>query len=147
MKKRKLLPVMDQIFPKKFILGCRYYFRGAGLVLLLLAVLLFSCRKEGPGGKGSINGYVKHLNRPIPRAIVYIKYGTQKFPGNNVTYYDANVIADANAHYEFADLKRGDYYLFSVGFDSSAVVPVSGSIPVVIKNKTETVTADITVTE
>ena len=115
--------------------------------LLLFASLFVTCRKEGPGGKGSIGGFVKHHSQLIHGAVVYIKYGAKESPGTNVTYYDASVNADANAHYEFPDLKRGNYYLFGVGFDSSMVKTVTGGVPVTIKNKTESVQADIPVTE
>jgi len=115
--------------------------------ILLFSSLLFACTKEGPGGKAAIQGSVKHHTALIPHAVVYIKYGAKDLPGTNVTHYDASVTADANAHYEFADLKKGNYYLFSVGFDSAIVQTVSGGTPVILKSKTETVTADIPVTE
>ena len=117
------------------------------LFLLLVTSLVFSCRKEGPGGKASIQGMVKHHSKLIPGAVVYIKYGAKEFPGSNITYYNASVNADANAHYVFPDMKRGDYYLFGIGFDSTIVQIVTGGIPVQIKSKTETVNSDISVTE
>ena len=116
-------------------------------LFLLPVLLLVSCGKEGPGGKGAIHGMVMHHSAIIPGAVVYIKYGTQESPGSNITYYDASVTSDSGAHYEFADLRKGDYYLFSVGFDSSSAQTVNGGIPVEIKNKTETVSADVPVTE
>ena len=115
--------------------------------ILLLSSLLSSCGKEGPGGKAVIQGSVKHHSALIPGSVVYIKYGVKEFPGTDVKYYDASVTADAKAHYEFTDLRAGDYYLFSVGFDSTIVQTVSGGIPVVIKKKTETVDTDVPVTE
>ncbi|HET7819638.1 MAG TPA: hypothetical protein VFL70_10055 [Bacteroidia bacterium] len=117
---------------------------------LSIALLLFfcsSCTKEGPGGKIIIKGRVMHHEQPIPNATVYIKYGTQDSPGSNITYYDANVKADANANYQFNNLRRGEYYLFGVGFDSTIVEQVSGGIPVKVKNKEETVTLDVPVVE
>ena len=111
------------------------------------AILLVSCGKEGPGGKGAIHGMVKHHSAAIPGAVVYIKYGATESPGSNVTYYDASVTADAQANYQFPDLKRGDYYLFAVGFDSTIAQPVFGGIPVEIKTKTETAEADVPVVE
>ena len=116
--------------------------------LYLIPLFLFpSCHKEGPGGKAAIEGVVKHHSEPIPGSVVYIKYNAKESPGTNITYYDANVTADANAHYQFPNLKYGNYYLFGVGFDSSIVQTVIGGIPVVIKSKTETVEADVPVTE
>jgi hypothetical protein len=114
---------------------------------LLLYSALISCGKEGLGGKATIKGTVKHHSTPIPKAVVYIRYGTKDFPGSNVTHYDASVTANANAEYEFTNLKKGDYYLFGVGFDSSIVKNVVGGIPIEIKNKTETVSMDVPVAE
>lgn len=117
------------------------------LYILIPLFLFLSCRKEGPGGKAAIKGIVKHHAVPIPGAVVYIKYGAKESPGTNVTYYDESASADASANYSFADLKKGDYYLFSVGYDSSIVKTVTGGIPVEIKSRTETVEADVQVVE
>lgn len=114
---------------------------------VLLVLLCFSCTKEGPGGKVVIKGRVMHHSLPIPHATVYIKYGTQDFPGSNITYYDANTTADASANYQFTNLRKGDYYLFGVGFDSSIVESVSGGIPVKISHKDETLNVDVPVIE
>lgn len=110
-------------------------------------LLLTCCSKEGPGGKAVIKGMVMHHTAPIPGAAVYIKYGAKEFPGTDITYYDASVNADAQANYTFTDLKKGDYYLFGVGFDSTLVKTVTGGIPVEIKSKTETVQAEVQITE
>lgn len=117
--------------------------------VLIAAVILFfsSCIKEGPGGKASIKGTVKHHSKLIPGSVVYIKYGATDSPGSNVTYYDASVNADVNAYFEFTDLKRGDYYLFGVGYDSSIVQDLSGGVPIKIKSKTEVIETVVPVTE
>ena len=125
----------------------KLFLRSLYLIPYTLCLLLLSCHKEGPGGKAAIQGLVKHHSQLIPGAVVYIKYGVKESPGSNVTYYDANVTADANAHYTFPDLKYGDYYLFGVGFDSVIVQAVNGGVPVEIKTKTETVEMDVPVTE
>lgn len=117
--------------------------------LLLIApfIIITSCSKEGPGGKAAITGMVMHHSTPIPGAEVYIRYGAKESPGTDITQYDASVTADASASFTFPDLKRGDYYLFAVGFDSSIVETVIGGVPVEINSKTETVTAHVPVTE
>jgi hypothetical protein len=119
-------------------------------LFLFLSLALFgfiSCGKEGTGGKAVIKGQVKHHDKLIPGAVVYIKYGAKDFPGSNVTYYDASVTADAQANYAFPDLKKGDYYLFGIGYDSAIALPVSGGIHAEIKKKTETVEINVPVTE
>jgi len=46
--------------------------------------LLSSGKKDaGIGGKSTITGHVTHHGTPIPNAVVYIKYGTSAFPGDD----------------------------------------------------------------
>lgn len=112
-----------------------------------LGLLLPSCSKEGTGGKAIIKGMVMHHDKPISGATVYIKYGSQESPGTDITYYDDHVNADASANFQFVDLKKGDYYLFAVGYDSTIFLTVTGGIPVQLKKKTETVQVSVPVTE
>ncbi|HEY4800112.1 MAG TPA: hypothetical protein VII99_13615 [Bacteroidia bacterium] len=115
--------------------------------IFLPTFLLFilSCGKPGPGGSATIKGAVKHQSKLIPKAMVYIKYGATSSPGTDVTYYDASTSADAQANYQFSNLKRGNYYLFAVGFDSTTVQTVTGGAHVIINTKTETDQQDLAV--
>jgi|ERR1051326_3070179 hypothetical protein len=110
-------------------------------------ISLCACTKAGPGGSASIKGTVKYNSKPIPGSTVYIKYGSKTSPGANVTYYNASVNTDANANYEIDNLKRGDYYLFAIGYDTLAGKTASGGIGTSITTKTETDQVDIPVTE
>lgn len=105
-----------------------------------------SCYKEGNGGKSSVNGYVSHHSHRVAGATVYIKYGVVEFPGNDVSKYDASVTADANAHYEFKDLRKGEYYLYGIGYDNSIMETVAGGIGTKLKYNKAT-TTDVPVTE
>ena len=82
---------------------------------------------------------------PVPGAVVYIKYGATQSPGSNITYYDASVNANSSAAFEFNDLKKGDYYLFAVGFDSTLVQTVTGGVAAKLSSKTAVITADVPV--
>ena len=111
-----------------------------------MLLLIASCKKEGIGGKSTIEGIVAHHGKPIPYSIVYIKYGAKDFPGIDVTTYSDHTTADANAHYEYHNLRKGFYYLYAVGFDNSISQSVSGGLGVSIKyNKTSE--TDVPVTE
>lgn len=121
--------------------------RTIAIVLLIgTAVLITSCRKEGTGGKSSVSGQVKHHSNPIPNAVVYIKYGATEFPGTDVSKYDNSVTADANANYNFKDLRKGDYYLYGVGYDNTIMEIVTGGVAVKLKYNKET-SSDVPVTE
>ena len=80
-----------------------------------------------------MSGGVFHHSKPIPNAIVYIKYGATDFPGTDITTYDNHTTADANAHYQFDDLRMGNYYLYGVGWDNSISSTVTGGVAVKLK--------------
>lgn len=118
----------------------------------LLAVVLFialACKKEeGPDGKATITGHVKHHDDAIPNATVYIKYGATELPGTDPGNYDDETTASSSdAHYEFNELQRGDYYLFAIGYDSACACEVIGGVSVTIEEKDETLESNVPVTE
>ncbi len=117
------------------------------LIATLSITAIASCKKEGTGGKASVTGKILHHSLPVPNATVYIKYGTQEFPGTEPSAYDASVTAGSDAKYTFSDLRKGNYYLFSIGYDTAISQTVRGGVPIGIKSKTESLTSDIPVTE
>ena len=118
------------------------------LLILLLPILFITsaCHKEGIGGKSTIGGTVNHHSKPIPNSVVYIKYGATDFPGTDITTYDNHTTADANAHYQFDDLRMGNYYLYGVGWDNSISSTVTGGVGIKIKYN-KSYTQDVPVTE
>jgi hypothetical protein len=119
------------------------------LVLFCIVALLgLSCNKAGVGGKASISGAVMHHEVPITSATVYIKYGADAFPGFDLDQYDDQRTASAtDASYSFTNLYKGDYYIYSTGYDTSRMEVVSGGVPVKIKKKKENIEIDIPVKE
>ncbi len=115
-------------------------------LLLVIGLLVSSCKKEGPGGKSTISGIVAHHGAAIPNSVVYIKYGATDFPGTAVSAYDAQVTADASGNYKFEGLRKGDYYLYGVGYDNSVVAPVTGGVGVRLRTN-EHKDIDVPVTE
>lgn len=113
---------------------------------LMTVTLLYSCKKEGTGGKSSVSGNVYHHEDPIANAVIYVKYGATEFPGDNAALYDNSVTADANAHFEIKDLRKGDYYLYGVGYDKGIKKVVKGGIGITLGKK-EIRTTDVPVTE
>ena len=117
----------------------------------LLILALTSCVKEGPGGQVTLVAFPKHHSKPIPNAMVYIKYGTNDFPGTTTSAYDDSGVAviegTLDPHYHFENLKKGKYYLYSVGYDSAIAQTVTGGIPVKINVKAGEVDVVVPVTE
>lgn len=125
-----------------------FQFNKAALLILsaIMAFTFTSCHKEGTGGHSSVSGNVKHHTKLIPNAVVYIKYGATEFPGTDVSLYDDHVTSDANAHYEIKGLRKGDYYLYGVGYDNALMLQVTGGIGIKLKYNKASVN-DVPVTE
>lgn len=117
------------------------------LLVSLIALVAFGCKKNQLGGKSTVSGTVKHHAKAIANAVVYIKFNAKEFPGNDVSAYDDKVTADTAGNYSIKCYK-GDYYLYAVGYDYAIAPPytVVGGSPVHIRTK-ESVTIDLAVTE
>jgi len=118
-----------------------------GLFLLLLAcMVIVSCRKNEEGGTSTIYGLVKHHEKIIPGATVYIKFSANDFPGSDSSKYNTSVKADLQGNYSFK-CYMGDYYLYATGVDDrNPPLYVSGGVPVKIHRK-EQLNVNIAVTE
>jgi len=124
------------------------------LIPISIIILLFifsSCKKAGTGGAFTIAAFPKHHSVPIKGAIIYIKYNAKDFPGEDVSVYDDSGVVDTmpgeDPHFHFDGLKRGNYYLYSVGYDSTISQVVKGGIPVEINEKEGEVDVVVPVTE
>jgi hypothetical protein len=118
------------------------------LFVTTLIILTVSCNeKPGTGGKNTLVAIVKHHGLVIPNATVYIKFGAKEFPGENTALYDDYKTAGSDGRVEFINLKRGDYYLYGVGFDNAINQTVVGGIPVQLFQKAGEKLIDIPVTE
>lgn len=107
-----------------------------------------SCKPDaGLGGTAQIQMTVKHHDELIPGAQIFIQYGSKLSPGASPSAYDDVVTAGVDAMATFAELEKGDYYLFGRGYDSSIQDSVFGGIPISIKKKGDIVVTDIPVTE
>lgn len=118
-------------------------------VLLVLTISLFSCKKEGPGGKAKVSGIVAHHGVPVPGATMYIKYGATDFPGTDISVYDRSYAVDANGNYGIGSLVKGNYYLYAVGYDITSqgiTEKLTGGVAITLSRK-ESKQQDVAVTE
>ncbi|HET6245125.1 MAG: hypothetical protein H0V01_14105 [Bacteroidetes bacterium] len=120
-------------------------------ILFLMIFIFSSCKKAGIGGNVELAVNVKHHNTLIPNAVVYIKYGAREFPGTESKNYDNSAICGdqdhLTGHTHFSNLKKGYYYLYSVGWDSTINMTVAGGVPVQIKDKAGEMIIEIPVSE
>lgn len=116
-------------------------------LLIILFTSTYSCKKNQIGGKATLKGRVLHHSKPIPNAIIYIKYNATEFPGDDYKLYDTSVEADASGNYSLA-LYKGSYYIYASGLDLDIAAPfkVVGGLSISIRSK-ESLTKDIAVTE
>lgn len=112
-----------------------------------LIILSGSCKKNQTGGKATLKGTVKHHEKAIADAYVYIKYNTSDFPGDDPKLYDNYVQADANGNYSITFYK-GTYYIYAKGYDLEVPAPyeVKGGLSVTLTKK-DNLVRDIAVTE
>lgn len=105
--------------------------------LITLAGSMLSCNKPGTGGKAKLNIHVIYASTGsiVPGAVVYIKYGASEFPGDDPSYYDDQRTTDNSGRCEFESLRRGTYYLFAKGIDTTNSTTTSGGIAFDIRNK------------
>ncbi len=64
-----------------------------------------------------------HHQKAIPYAKVYIKFNAKEFPGADVSVYNTVIDADQNGNFLISNIYHGDYYFYSVGFDSDIAAP------------------------
>jgi len=92
------------------------------LTCFCIAFIAFSsCVKPGKGGKAILSVHVFEGVSPcnaqdktvVPNAVVYIKYGGTDMD-TDVSNYDDSQLTDFGGKTVFKNLKRGDYYLYSV---------------------------------
>jgi hypothetical protein len=117
------------------------------ILILILTFIYSACTKSGLGGEAEIHIDVKHHSVLIPFSKVYIKYDAKEFPGDDLTKYDAFITTNNMAHGHFENLKKGNYYIYGVGFDSSINLTVTGGLKVKISKKDEMVDVTLPVTE
>ncbi len=116
-------------------------------ILTILLGSLGSCKKNQTGGKATLKGVVKHHDKPIADAYVYVKFNATEFPGDDYKLYDTYVQADASGNYSISFYK-GTYYVYAVGRDLDIPSPylVKGGLSVSLRNK-ENLVKDIAITE
>lgn len=127
------------------------FFKFIPVAIITLLFIFPSCKKAGTGGAFTIAAFPKHHTMPIKDAIIYIKYNAKDFPGDDVSVYDDSGVADTmpgeDPHVHFEGLKKGNYYLYSVGYDSTISQVVKGGIPVKINEKEGEIDVVVPVTE
>jgi hypothetical protein len=125
----------------------------AFLICLMFVFVVSNCKKAGSGGKAEVAVFVKHHERLIPAAMVYVKYNAKEFPGADVSKYDLSAvcgnIGEARGHTHIKDLRYGYYYFYSVGYDSAISQTVTGGIALHIKysERKKEIDLDVPVTE
>ncbi len=124
------------------------------LKLIFIALLtglistLYSCCKAGTGGNATIICHVVNANGGnTNNTTVYIYYGSSKPPAT-LDKFDAHKKTDVNGNtVTFTGMKCGTYYLYAIGYDSLAALPLKGGGPYSLlhsnRNKIENATITV----
>jgi hypothetical protein len=126
------------------------------IILVAIPILVFgSCKKEKPGLGGNVSLILKpqHHGKPIYnqndyRDSVFIKFDQAEFPGDNASLYDyikAGVPGDDFVRVD--GLKKGQYYIFMAGFDTSIFQRAAGGIPYKINQDAGEIQLIVPITE
>lgn len=120
------------------------------LAIIISATTLFSsCCKEGLDGKATVTAAIRHHNEPIYGATVYIKFNTKEQPASLNDYDASFTAAPGDSAVVIDNLRCGDYYFFSTGFDPNINLPVKGGTPYTIRygDRKQQINIEIPVTE
>jgi len=107
-------------------------------MLLTAGLFVFlGCKKNELGGKSGVSGNVLHHGKPIPNAVIYVKFNATEFPGTNLNVYDTKISANMNGYFEIFNFYKGDYYLYAIGEDPAISAPylVVGGVAVSLKSR------------
>lgn len=121
----------------------------------IFAAGFYSCKKAGTGGDAILAIFPKHHGTPIVNHVNYrdsafIKFNTDELPDNPTTNYDLLVVGDVGEdHIHVEGLKRGKYYVYCTGWDTTINARVTGGLAVKIKysERKDEIDLDVPVTE
>ena len=104
------------------------------IILFTLAFSVQACKKNDVGGKATIHALIYHGTTPIVgTTTLYVKFDATTAPSNPTTNYDLKVSGELDDnHVHVEELRPGNYYLYAVAFDSTAMVAVKGGVAATI---------------
>jgi hypothetical protein len=125
---------------------------------ILSAFLIFSiaaCKKAGLGGDAILSVTLNHHGTIIKNHVgypdtVFVKFNADELPGTNPSDFDTYFIGEVGEnHVHCNGLKKGNYFLFGTGIDSSGPYRVTGGQAIKIKNRDKDgeIAVDLSVTE
>lgn len=105
-------------------------------IILTTIVCNVACKKNNTGGQCEVAALPEHHGKSIYGATVYVKFGAKDLPSNPTTNYDLKIEGEPNEeHVHIEGLRYGNYFLYSVGYDSTISQVVTGGIAIKIKWK------------
>ena len=112
-----------------------------------------SCEYAGTGGNTTVVAFALHhgdtiFNQASYPDSAFIKFNATEFPGSLPGNYDLVLVGDSGEdHVHIENLKRGKYFIYMTGWDSSIGQRVFGGIPYVLSQSTGEVDLAIPVAE
>jgi hypothetical protein len=118
-------------------------------------LLFYSCGKEKAGFGGDVvlilfpEHHAKAIySQPSYPDSAFIKFNTSEFPGDDPALYDAVRVGNTGDDFvRVSGLKKGKYFIYMAGWDSTISQRVVGGIPYTIEQSSGDLIAKIPVTE
>jgi hypothetical protein len=92
---------------------------------------------SGTGGNLTIVAFPQHHGKAIINHAnypdsAYVKFNTQEFPGDGLSYYDTVYVGDdvGEDHVHIEGIKPGKLFIFMAGLDTTIGQRVVGGVPV-----------------
>jgi hypothetical protein len=132
------------------------------LSICLTLSILFSGCSDGSyevvciGGKGGDLTFIfkpQHHGVAITstasyRDTIYVKYGTQEYPGGKPDDYDEYYVGEPGDDFiKVTNMRCGVHYIYGKGFDTSIAEVVRGGIPFITEQQSGTIEIVVPVTE
>lgn len=113
----------------------------AVFIFSVLMLLNTACNKKenaGFGGNANLKLIAKHHGLLIDSCTFYIKFNATDAPSDGVYDVTQNSIkySAGNSYGTVSGLKKGNYYIYGIGWDPSIASQVSGGIPYTITDET-----------
>lgn len=115
-----------------------FFFSAMSLSLLFVSCKRIEKEPAGKGGSATINAVLRHhdVYKNIINGKTFIKYNAQDA---SETYDDSVdcIYISGMPTAKFSQLKKGKYYLYGTGFDTSIRQNVKGGIPYEVTEEAE----------
>lgn len=108
-----------------------------GISLIFLLLVQYSCKKKeraGYGGNASLKLSAMHHGEILDSVTFYVKFNSSDAPSDN-SYDFTQSVKSGDSTVSISGLKKGDYYIYALGYDADIFESVKGGVPYTIEEE------------